>query len=235
MRILLGDDQPIFGALIEQLLQAHGHTVSYPVTDPTTALAMCHEVAPDLCLIGLSVTPLSEIMALLPTRVDPRSPALLLLLASTDAPAVERARHMHVNAIGTKEDDFDSIAALAEEAVRRKDLTGKPPALSPEARAALGGSCAEPGIYCVTSRERQILQLLSAGSDTAGMSDALGVQVTTVRTHLASLMRKLGAHSRLELVATARRLQLIDPLPSLAPEHTGGRIALADGTSRGDL
>lgn len=234
MRILLGDDQPIFGALIDQLLRAHGHTVSYPVTDPTTALAMSDEVAPDLCLIGLSVTPLSEIMALLPTRGVPRSPALLLLLASADAPMVERARHMQVNAIGTKEDDFDSIAALAEEAVRRK--AGNPPALSPQARSALlGGSCADPVIDCVTSRERQILQLLSAGLDTARMGDALGVQVTTVRTHLASLMRKLGAHSRLGLVATARRLQLIDPLPSPAPEDTGGRVALADGTSRGDL
>ncbi len=234
MRIVVGDDQPIFGALIDRLLRDHGHTVPHPVTDPSTALAGCREVAPDLCLIGLGVTPLSEVMTLLATRVGGPSPALLLLLVAADGPAIERARHMQVNGIGTKDDGFDSIAALVEEAARRRDLPGRSPALSPEARAALGRSWADPVVDCVTLRERQILQLLASGVDTPGMAEALGVQITTVRTHLASLMRKLGAHSRLELVATARRLQLIDPLSSAGAEGAAGRVPLLDGMAGSD-
>ena len=55
-----------------------------------------------------------------------------------------------------------------------------------------------------TSRERQTLLLLAAGSSTRQMSDVMGITPNTVRNHVRSLCRRLGARSRLEAVAKAR-------------------------------
>ena len=52
--------------------------------------------------------------------------------------------------------------------------------------------------------------MLVEGLDTAAMVDLLGVSRTTVRTHLQSVLTKLGVHSRLEAASFAVRHRLPD-------------------------
>jgi DNA-binding CsgD family transcriptional regulator len=61
----------------------------------------------------------------------------------------------------------------------------------------------------LTAREREVLALLEAGVPTQGMADSMKISVTTVRNHIQGILRKLGAHSRLEAVSSARRQGLI--------------------------
>jgi two-component system, NarL family, response regulator DevR len=61
----------------------------------------------------------------------------------------------------------------------------------------------------VTSRELEVLQLMAQGLDTRGLADRLVLSQTTVRTHVASVLGKLGAHSRLEAVMKATELGLL--------------------------
>jgi len=61
----------------------------------------------------------------------------------------------------------------------------------------------------LTTREREVLSLLEAGVPTQGMADSMKISVTTVRNHIQGILRKLGAHSRLEAVSSARRQGLI--------------------------
>ena len=61
----------------------------------------------------------------------------------------------------------------------------------------------------LTAREREVLSLLEAGVPTHGMADSMKISVTTVRNHIQGILRKLGAHSRLEAVSSARRQGLI--------------------------
>jgi two-component system nitrate/nitrite response regulator NarL len=62
----------------------------------------------------------------------------------------------------------------------------------------------------LTAREWQCLGLLVEGQDTAGMGAALGVSAATIRTHVQSLLSKLGVHSRLEAAAFAVQHGLLD-------------------------
>jgi DNA-binding NarL/FixJ family response regulator len=57
----------------------------------------------------------------------------------------------------------------------------------------------------LTNREVQILQGMAEGRSTDGIADWLGISVMTVRTHIKSLMGKLGVHSRLQAVAMGIR------------------------------
>jgi DNA-binding NarL/FixJ family response regulator len=61
----------------------------------------------------------------------------------------------------------------------------------------------------LTARELEILRLMADGLDTKALAERLVVSSTTVRTHVQSILAKLGAHSRLEAVARASELGLI--------------------------
>jgi DNA-binding NarL/FixJ family response regulator len=61
----------------------------------------------------------------------------------------------------------------------------------------------------LTTRELEVLRLLAGGSSTAASSELLGISTATLRAHVQAILRKLGAHSRLEAVAEAARLGLI--------------------------
>jgi DNA-binding CsgD family transcriptional regulator len=61
----------------------------------------------------------------------------------------------------------------------------------------------------LTPREREVLALLAAGASNKAIALALDLSVHTVKFHVASLIEKLGAGSRLEAVAIAIRTGLI--------------------------
>jgi DNA-binding NarL/FixJ family response regulator len=65
----------------------------------------------------------------------------------------------------------------------------------------------------LTARERQILALLADGHSTEEIAAELLVSVHTVRNHVGSILRKLEVRSRLEAVAVARRLGLVEEHP----------------------
>ena len=61
----------------------------------------------------------------------------------------------------------------------------------------------------LTAREREVLQLLVAGTGTSALAGKLFVAPATARNHIQSIMNKLGAHSRLEAVAIALRENIL--------------------------
>jgi DNA-binding NarL/FixJ family response regulator len=62
----------------------------------------------------------------------------------------------------------------------------------------------------LTPREREVLQLMSEGMASRQIAKQLGISYTTVRTHIRSIDSKLGAHSKIESVVTARELELVN-------------------------
>lgn len=65
----------------------------------------------------------------------------------------------------------------------------------------------------VTHRERQILALIAKGLANREIAARAGISYVTVRTHVRNLANKLGAHSKLEVLAKARQLDLIPDWP----------------------
>jgi DNA-binding NarL/FixJ family response regulator len=62
----------------------------------------------------------------------------------------------------------------------------------------------------LTRREREVLQLLAAGLDNRRIASRLGIGYVTVRSHLRNLLSKFDARSRLEVLAKASELGLIE-------------------------
>ncbi len=63
----------------------------------------------------------------------------------------------------------------------------------------------------ITSREREVIQLLSEGKRNKEISSLLNISIKTVETHRSNIMRKLEIHSISDLVRYAVRNQIIEP------------------------
>ena len=59
----------------------------------------------------------------------------------------------------------------------------------------------------LTSREWEVIDLLGEGADTQRIAEHLVLSPATVYSHVKSLLRKLGVHSRREAVMEAERLR----------------------------
>jgi DNA-binding NarL/FixJ family response regulator len=97
-----------------------------------------------------------------------------------------------------------TVVAAGYRLVPREDLAGEET-----------GAWADPGDLSdelagtLTSREREVLALLVEGASNKEIAHALTLSVHTVKFHVASLIEKLGARSRVEAVAIAVRAGLV--------------------------
>jgi two-component system response regulator DesR len=77
----------------------------------------------------------------------------------------------------------------------------------------LGGTVFErqdsSGVLGLSEREREVLQLMAAGSTNPEIADALHLSKHTVKEHTSSVYRKLGVRNRTEAVRRAQRLGLL--------------------------
>lgn len=69
---------------------------------------------------------------------------------------------------------------------------------------------AEQSTHLLTNRQMQILVLLMDGNPNKMISQKLGIQESTLKTHIKSIFRTLDAKNRTEAVNKARRLGLVD-------------------------
>jgi DNA-binding NarL/FixJ family response regulator len=86
-------------------------------------------------------------------------------------------------------------------------LAPPPCAPSPAAGAPLPVRPAEAA--GVSSREREVLQLLAAGQSNKEIARQLGVSPNTIKTHVSRLLEKLKARRRTEAIARARELGML--------------------------
>ena len=100
------------------------------------------------------------------------------------------------------DDHLQRLAALAGDEPWTQDAEEADP-------AGLPGRSGLPPTEPLTRKEIRVLQLLAEGYSNSAMADKLFVSDSTVRTHLRNINLKLGARSRTQAVAIARRQRLI--------------------------
>jgi DNA-binding CsgD family transcriptional regulator len=93
----------------------------------------------------------------------------------------------------------------------RGEITGVFGIAWPLERASAGGISQAVAAPDLTARQREVLALLAEGLGTAEIASRLGVAEETARNHIRRLLRKLDAHSRLEAVARAYQLGILQP------------------------
>lgn len=162
--------------------------------DGFVALELLRSLRPDIALLDLRMSGLDAIAVVQAVRHE-RLPTRFVVLSSVvHWQVVQRALAAGVHGFVHKEASLDLVA----EAVRR---------------VAAGDRFLPPGLEGlrldsrarISDREREVLELASRGMPNRRIAEQLGLGEETVKSHVANLMRKLGAGSRTEAVAAALR------------------------------
>ena len=208
VRVLVVDDHQMFADSLAHALESEPDLrIVGQATSLSEARRLIASAAPDVVLLdhrlpdGDGVAAIADLHGIRPT-------AKIVVLTATASDRVLVAA-MESGAAGfiaktqRLEDVIDGVrgAAQGESVVSAKLLTRLLPRLNRQ-----GGG----GATDLTEREREILDLLAKGLSNADIAEQLTISVHTVRNHVANLSAKLGAHSKLEVLAIAVRRGLVD-------------------------
>ena len=210
-QILLVDDHPLTRSALAGLLKQHGFDVVGEAADGEEAIARAGELHPDLILLDLSMPGLDGLSALPRLREAAPSCEVVVLTASgTEENLLGAIRGGAAGYLLKSEPPERIVGFLRGVANGEAALSGAVARrLLEQVRAGGGrGSGVPDSIATVLSaRELEVLLLLDEHLGTDEIAKRLFISEHTVRSHVKSLLRKLGVSSRrdaLEALGTAR-------------------------------
>jgi DNA-binding NarL/FixJ family response regulator len=210
IRVLVADDQDIVRTGLRMILDAQsGIEVVAEAVDGREALELARRLRPDVCLLDIRMPGLDGIEV---TRQlagpDVADPLAVVVITTFD---LDEYVHGALKAGARGFLLKDAGPELLAQAVRAAASGDALIAPSVTARllstfSELGASSSEPAaqpLSPLTEREEEVLVTVALGRTNAEIADELSISLSTVKTHLASLMSKLGARNRVELAMWA--------------------------------
>src|SRR5688500_16744325 len=208
IRVLVADDQDIVRAGLCMILNAQpGITVVGEAADGRRAIAMARALRPDVCLLDIRMPEVDGIEA---TRqlagADIADPLAVVVITTFDLDEYVYAA-LRAGARGfLLKDAGAELLAQAVHAAARGDALIAPnitvrllETFAGSTPAAPAPAPAEP----LTDREQQVLAAVARGLSNAEIAAELYISLSTVKTHVGSLMAKLGARNRVEMAIWA--------------------------------
>jgi DNA-binding NarL/FixJ family response regulator len=205
IRLLVVDDHPVVRAgMVAMLSEEEGLEVVGQAANGAEALAFARELDPDVVLMDLRMPVMdgAEATARL-CASGTRAEVLVLTTYDTDADIV---RAVEAGARGYLLKDSPP-RALAQ-AIRR--AAAGETVLAAQVAARLADRLRSPQPAELTSREREVLALVSRGLSNPEIGRELHIGEATVKTHLLRAFAKLGVDDRTAAVTAAYRLGLLD-------------------------
>ena len=221
MRVLIVDDLVLFAEAVQMALRGKGIRDVTILTDPEDVFGVLTDEArrPDVVLMDLGLP--GESGLALGARIVRRFPQIkvLALTGLTDPQLLREAMRLGFSGFLTKDTQVSrlvsSIRTVAEGEVvipqrLAKSVAGGMSRGHADASTAIDDEAALLASQ-LTEREREVLRLLAEGATSPQIADRMHISRHTVRTHVGSLLGKLGVHSRLEAAAFAARNGLVKP------------------------
>ena len=214
LRVVIADDHEIMRKGVRALLEARGWSVVGEAADGRAAVTETKRLSPDVVVLDIAMPLLNGLDAAREIHKAAPATAVLVLTMYESEQMVRSvlaagakgyvlksdAAQYLVAAVESLASDRPFFSGRASQILLDSYLTDTPTAV---------GEAKTPDTM-LTSREREILQLLAEGKSNKQVASLLDLAVKTVETHRSNIMRKLNLHSLSELIHYAVRNKLID-------------------------
>jgi DNA-binding NarL/FixJ family response regulator len=207
LRVLIADDQELVRTGLAMILEAQGGIeVVAQVSDGRAAVEQARRLRPDVCLFDIRMPELNGIEA---TRLL-AGPGVAEPMAVVVITTFDLDEYVH-GALKAGAKGFLLKDAGPELLVQAIDAAAQGDALiAPSVTARLLAAFADTAPNEVrrpseplTTREEEVLRTVARGRTNAEIAAELYISLSTVKSHLASLMTKLGARNRVEIAMWA--------------------------------
>lgn len=208
VRVLLVDDHLMFRQGLKTLLERAGLEVIGEALDGREAIRLAQRLNPDVAVIDFIMPLLNGVdTAREIIKVSRKTKTILLTMYTEDRFVIEALKAGIKGYVLKTQAASDLVAAISEVF---KGTTYLSPGVSGAIVTAYFAKT-EAQQTSLTSRERQILQLVAEGKTTKEAASVLGVSTKTAESHRTKLMEKLSIHNTAGLVRYAIRIGLIRP------------------------
>ena len=217
MKVLIVDDHMLFAEAVQLALRGEGVEHVDLAGDPSEAFDSMKDAGrrADVVLMDLGLPGESGIEA--GGRIAKEWPEtkVLALTSYTDPRMLRDAMRAGFSGYLTKDTQVSRLvnamhtAIAGEVVIPQKMAKGVGVETPTQADGRRLEDHATLLISQLTDREREVLQLLAEGATSDAIADAMRISKNTVRTHVQSILGKLGVHSRLEAAAFAVRNGLV--------------------------
>ena len=216
IRVVLADDQALVRSGFAALLDAEDDiSVVGAVGDGFAAVRLAREQRPDVVLMDIRMPGLDGIAA---TREIARDPALAdvhVLVLTTFGLDEYIFDALRAGAAGFLVKDTDAGELIrAVRVIASGDWLLSPGVtrtLIAEFALRARSPAPPPGLAELTAREREVVGLVASGLSNEDIAHRIYVSQSTVKTHVARSMTKLGARDRAQLVVIAYESGLVRP------------------------
>lgn len=208
IRVLIADDQDLIRTGLSMILDAQPTIeVVGEAADGATAVDLAQRLRPDVCLFDIRMPGLDGIEAtrrLAGPQVE--DPLAVVVITTFDMDEyVHGALKAGARGFLLKDAGPDLLvqaihAAADGEALIAPSITAR---LLHTFSATADQTPPVQPIAALTDREEEVLSTVARGRTNAEIADELHISLSTVKTHLASLMTKLGARNRVEIAMWA--------------------------------
>lgn len=210
IRVAVVDDQALIREGLASLLTlVPGLTVVGKAANGGEALELAAAQAPDVVLMDVRMPGMSGVAATREIRARYPGTRVIVLTTFDDDEYVFEALRAGAAGYLLKNADPDFLA-VAIRAVHAGDSVLDPAVTAKVIRRAAPASEPSTWMERLTPREREVLRLMSEGTDNAGIASRLVLSEGTVKNHVSHVLGKLGARDRAHAVRLAVEWGLLD-------------------------
>jgi two-component system, NarL family, response regulator NreC len=210
IRILLVDDHRLFRDGLRAILALHGDvSVVGEADDARSAAQLAAAVEHDLVIVDVTLPGSNGVALVRELKRQQRTTPVLVLTMHQHADIVADAFAAGATGYALKhQSEAELLEAVRACAARRRYVA---PQIAPAVAEPATGSRKRGGgvLSQLSSREREIFDLIVRGSSNAAIAEQLFISIKTVETHRTRIMKKLGVHSVGELIRLAARHGLL--------------------------
>ena len=207
IRVVLADDHNLVRAGLRALLETLPDVeVVAEAADGRDAVAAVVATRPDIALLDIAMPGLNGLDAAGRIAAEAPDTRVVILSMHSSESYIAQALQLGVAGYVLKDAFSDELPVLLRSIMRGETYLS--PGISKQVVEALRSRLGNPG-EVLTSRQREILQLLAEGKSTKEIAHLLNLSAKTVETHRAQIMERLDIHDLPGLVRYAIRIGLV--------------------------